>query len=262
MPELPDVEDVARRLRGAVGGRRVTRVDVVDRSVVRSPGLRTFVRRLRGRRIHDVNRRGKYLLVHLGDGLVMAAHLRMTGDFVVTPRREARRPHTRLVLGMNGIDVRFVDQRRFGHVDLLDGDALETFAGLQSLGVEPLSAAFSLDRLRQLVSGRRGTLKAFLLRQDLIAGIGNIYADEILFQARLHPARRLETLRPTQIGALYRSIKTVLRRAVAALAHGRRPVGQLIAIRERGGRCPGSDTPIRIATIAGRTTYFCPDRQR
>lgn len=258
MPELPDVEDVARRLRGAVAGRRVTRVEVVDRTVVRSPSPRAFVRRLRGRRIRDVGRRGKYLLLYLSGGTVMIGHLRMTGDFVVTPRHETRRPHTRLILGMNGTDVRFVDQRRFGHVDLVDADGLETFASLRALGVEPLTAAFSLDRLRQLLAGRRGTVKAFLLRQDLIAGIGNIYADEILFQARLHPARQLHTVRPEEMRALHRSIRTVLRRAVAALSRGRRPAGRFLAARERGGRCPRCGAGLRIATIAGRTTYFCP----
>jgi formamidopyrimidine-DNA glycosylase len=262
MPELPDVEAVARRLRGAVAGRRVTRVNVADATVVRSPGRRAFVRRLRGRRIREVGRRGKYLLLYLSGGAVLVGHLRMTGDFVVTSRREPRRPHTRLVLGMDGLDVRFVDQRRFGHVDLVDAGGLERVAGLRALGVEPLSPAFSADRLRQLLARRRGTLKAFLLRQDLIAGVGNIYADEILFQARLHPARQLRTLRPVDIDALHRSIRTVLRRAVAALSRRGRAVGRFIAVREPGGRCPRCGTALRVATIAGRTTYFCPLCQR
>jgi formamidopyrimidine-DNA glycosylase len=262
MPELPDVEYVARRLRGAIAGRRVTRVDIVDRTVVRSPGPRAFVRRLRGRRIEDVARRGKYLLVYLSAGMVMVGHLRMTGDFVVTPRRDARRPHTRLILGLNGMDVRFIDQRRFGHVDLVEATGLERVAGLRALGEEPLTKTFSVERLGQLVGRRRGTLKAFLLRQDLIAGIGNIYADEILFDARLHPARTLATLRPSQVGSLHRSIQTVLHRGVAALSRRGHPVGRLIAVRERGGRCPRCGTPLRTARIAGRTTYFCPRCQR
>jgi formamidopyrimidine-DNA glycosylase len=262
MPELPDVEAVARRLRGAVAGRRVMRVHVADATVVRSPGRRAFARRLRGRRIREIGRRGKYLLVYLSGDAVLVGHLRMTGDFVVTSRWEPRRPHTRLVLGMDGIDVRFVDQRRFGHVDLVDAGRLETVAGLRELGVEPLSPAFSADRLHALLEHRRGTLKAFLLRQDLIAGVGNIYADEIMFQARLHPARQLRTLRPLDIDALHRSIRTVLRRAVAALSRRGRAGGRFIAVREPGGRCRRCGTPLRIATIAGRTTYLCPRCQR
>lgn len=262
MPELPDVEAVARRLRGALAGRRISRVDVVDRTVVRSPGPRTFVRRLRGRTIREIARRGKYLLVYLSGGAVLVGHLRMTGDFLTTSHREPRRPHTRLVLGMNGIDLRFIDQRRFGHVDLVDERGVATFAGLRTLGVEPLTAAFSVEYLRRLIARRRGMLKAFLLRQDLIAGIGNIYADEILFQARLHPARRLETLRPAQVTALHRTIRRVLRRAIAALSRGGAAVGRLVAVRDRGGACPRCGRPLHIATIAGRTTYFCPHCQR
>lgn len=262
MPELPDVEAVARRLRGALAGRRISRVDVLDRTVVRSPGPRTFARRLRGRMIREIARRGKYLLVYLSGGAVLVGHLRMTGDFLTTSHLEPRRPHTRLVLGMNGLDLRFIDQRRFGHVDLIDERGVATFAGLRTLGVEPLTAAFSVEYLRRLIARRRGMLKAFLLRQDLIAGIGNIYADEILFQAHLHPARRLETLRPAQVTALHRAIRRVLRRAIAALSRGGAPVGGLVAVRDRGGTCPRCGRPLRIATIAGRTTYFCPHCQR
>lgn len=262
MPELPDVEAVARLLRGSVAGRRVTRVDVPDRSVVRSPVPRLFVRRLRGRRIRTIERRGKYLLVSLSGDRVLIGHLRMTGDFVVVPRRTPRRAHTRLVLGLGDDDVRFVDQRRFGHVDLIDARDLKTFPGLRALGVEPLTPAFSLTRLRALLAGRRGALKAFLLRQDMIAGIGNLYADEILFRARLHPARQLSALRDAEIRALYRSIRGTLRRGIAALSRRGRPIGDLFAVREPGGRCPRCGGPLRIATIAGRTTYFCPRCQR
>ncbi len=262
MPELPDVETVARLLRRSIAGRRVTRVEVLDRSVVRSPAPRLFAGRLRGRRIRTVGRRGKYLLVYLSGDLVMVGHLRMTGDFVVVPRRAPRRPHTRLVLGMGGTDVRFVDQRRFGHIDLIDARDAGTFAGLRALGVEPLTPAFSPARFRAMTGGRRGTLKAFLLRQDLIAGIGNIYADEILFQARLHPTRQVLTLRPAEVQRLYLSIRRVLRRGIGALSRRGRPVGDLIAVREPGGVCPRCGGPLRMATIAGRTTYFCPRCQR
>jgi formamidopyrimidine-DNA glycosylase len=262
MPELPDVELVARRLRRSVARRRVTRVAIRDRSVVRSPAPRLFARLLRGRRIRTVGRRGKYLLVHLGGGLVMVGHLRMTGDFVVVPRRDPIHPHTRLVLGLGPRDIRFVDQRRFGHVDLIAAGELETFPGLRALGVEPLTPAFSLDRLRALIDRRRGGLKAFLLRQDLIAGIGNLYADEILFQARLHPSRSLRNLRPAQVRALHRSIRGALRRGIASLSGRGRPIGDFVEAREKGGTCPRCGGPLRVATIGGRTTYYCPRCQR
>jgi formamidopyrimidine-DNA glycosylase len=262
MPELPDVEAVARRLRRAVHGRRVTRVQVVDRSVVRSPAPRQFVARLQGRRIETVGRRGKYLLMPLSGGLLLVGHLRMTGDFVVVQRQAPRRPHTRLVLGLGPDDVRFIDQRRFGHVDLIAGQDAGRLAGLGTLGVEPLEPAFSLSRLRSLIDRRRGTVKPFLLRQDLIAGIGNIYADEILFQARLHPARTLDTLTDGEVRTLHQAIRRVLRRAIVALSHHGRAVGTLVEVRERGGTCPRCGRRLRSATIGGRTAYFCPRCQR
>src|SRR5215469_2491687 len=199
MPELPDVEGVARFLRRTAARRRITRVEVRDPSVVRSPSPRAFAQRVRGRSIQSIARRGKYLLFDLSGDLVMVGHLRMTGDFLVVPRDRPFRAHTRLVLGLGRDDLRFVDQRRFGHVDLIGAADLTTVSGLRALGVEPLSLEFTLDRLRALIAGRRGTLKAFLLRQDRIAGIGNIYADEILFRARLHPGRQLRTLRADEI---------------------------------------------------------------
>lgn len=262
MPELPDVESAARYLRRRIRGRRVSRVAVRDPSVVRSPAPRTFARTLRGRRVLTVGRRGKYLIFPLSGAFVMVGHLRMTGDFVVVPRRAVFRPQTRLVVGFGPDDMRFVDQRRFGHVDLVRVGHLAKVPGLRALGVEPLTAAFSPDRLRALIAGRRATLKAFLLRQDLIAGIGNIYADEILFQARLHPARMLRTLRPPQIRALHRSIRAALRRGIAALSRRGAPVGDLVEARRRGGTCPRCGGLLRTAKIGGRTAYFCPRCQR
>lgn len=262
MPELPDVEALARRLRQRILRRRITRVALPDPSVVRSPRPSVFGRRLRGRSIRDVGRRGKYFLVHLSGGLVIVGHLRMTGDIAVVRRTDPLRPHTRLMIGFDGDELRFVDQRRFGHVELVGARALDTVSGLRRLGVEPLDPAFTPARLRALLRGRRGALKALLLRQDLIAGIGNIFADEILYQARLHPARQIRTLRPLEIGAFYRSIRRVLRRAVRALSRRRGAEGTLLAVRAPGGVCPRCGGPLRVARIAGRTTYFCPRCQR
>lgn len=262
MPELPDVESVVRVLRRKLIGRRITRISAVDRSIIRSPAPSLFARRLRGRTIRKVGRRGKYLLVHLEAGYAIIGHLRMTGEFVVVPQSEPIHPHTRLVVGFDGEDLRFVDQRRFGHVDLVPTHALRTFKGLRALGVEPLSSGFTLDRFRSLIQGRRGSLKALLLRQDVIAGIGNIYADETLFQARLLPARQAQSLRPAEVQRLYHAIRDVLRRAVKALSRDHGSPGDLVEVRERGGACPRCHRALRAAAIAGRTAYFCPSCQR
>jgi formamidopyrimidine-DNA glycosylase len=261
MPELPDVETVRRMLHRTVGGRRIGRVRVLSPSTVRSPAVHLFARRLRGRRIEAVGRRGKYLLIGLEGSLALVVHLRMTGDFVVAPRTSPPDPHTRVVFSLNGKELRFVDQRRFGHMDLLPTAELPR-SGLARLGAEPLDRGFTLAEFRRLLRGRRGALKALLLRQDVIAGIGNLYADEILFQARLHPARRVESLRARQVARLYAAVRSVLRNATRALSRYGRPVGAFLAARSRGAACPRCGRALRAQPIAGRTTFFCAACQR
>lgn len=262
MPELPDVEAVARMLRRRVRGRRIGGVRLLAPSTVRHPHPDTFARLLRGRRILDVDRRGKYLLVRLDRDLTLAVHLRMTGDFEVVPKDAPLHPHTRVVIGVGREHLRFTDLRRFGHMHLLTPRQLAHLPALASMGPEPLERTFTLDAFRALVRSRRMGLKALLLRQDLIAGIGNLYADEILWQARLRPGRSTATLRPAQIAALHRGIRSVLSKAVRQLSRYGRPVGAFLDAREREGRCPRRHGPLRVETVAGRTTYYCPHCQR
>jgi formamidopyrimidine-DNA glycosylase len=262
MPELPDVETLARKLHRRVRGMRIRSVVLLTPSTVRHPDPAAFRRRLRGRRITAVNRRGKYLLFELSGELTLAVHLRMTGDFELARPDVPLSPHTRVVFTADGSDLRFTDLRRFGHMDLLTPAQRERFAGLSKLGIEPLDAAFTPRRLRELVGRRRLGIKALLLRQDLIAGIGNLYADEILWQARLHPSRTTDTLTARQMALLHRTIRRVLTRAVRHLSRYRRPVGAFLDARDRNGLCPRGHGPLRIERIAGRTTYFCPRCQR
>jgi formamidopyrimidine-DNA glycosylase len=262
VPELPDVETVARRLRQAVVGRRIRGVRVLTAATVRSPSAAAFVRRLRGRRVAGVDRRGKYLLISLSGDLVLVAHLRMTGDFEVTSPRAGVDPSTRVIFAVGRREVRFVDQRRFGHMDLVPRDELDRFPGLRTLGIEPLSREFTAGRLRRLLAGRRGSLKSALLRQDLIAGIGNIYADEILWQSKLHPGRSVASLSPQDLRRLHGHIRRVLARATRWLSRYGEPVGDLLEVRERGGHCPRCGRELTVETIAGRTTYYCSHCQR
>jgi formamidopyrimidine-DNA glycosylase len=262
MPELPDVEALARRLRRTVAGRRISNVKVLSPSTVRSPDPRLFTRRLRGRRIARIWRRGKYLLIDLDRALTLVVHLRMTGNFALAPRQSHLPPHTRVVLDVDGKELRFIDQRRFGHMDLLPTPALKTFEGLRRLGEEPLGRGFTRVKLKALLRGRRGALKGLLLRQDLIAGIGNLYADEILFRARLLPARAAESLRPAELRRLHETVRSVLRKATAALSRNRAETGGLLDNRERGGVCPRCGRELSVARIAGRTTFFCRFCQR
>ena len=258
MPELPDVETLARMLHRRVRGMRIRTVVLLTPSTVRQPEPAAFRRRLRGRRITAVTRRGKYLLFELTGDLTLAVHLRMTGDFELARPGAPLSPHTRVIFSSDGRDLRFTDLRRFGHMDLLTPAQRARFAGLRKLGIEPLDASFTSARFRELIGRRRLGIKALLLRQDLIAGIGNLYADEILWQARLHPSRSTDSLTEREIALLHRTIRRVLARAVRYLSRYRRPVGAFLDARERDGLCPRGHGPLRIERIAGRTTYFCP----
>ncbi len=219
-----------------------------------------------------VDRRGKYLLIRLNGGLVLLVHLRMTGDLELAGARDPAGRHARVVFaldgragdggGRGGEELRFTDQRRFGHMDLLPAAAVEEFTPLARMGAEPLERAFTLEAFRVLLRRRLGALKPLLLRQDVVAGIGNLYADEILYQARLHPGRRVESLRPAEVRSLHEAIRQVLRRATAGLSRYGRPVGDLLDARERGGLCPRCGRPLEISRLGGRATYFCPFCQR
>jgi formamidopyrimidine-DNA glycosylase len=237
-------------------------VRVLTPATIRSPSPTAFARRLRGRRVTAVDRRGKYLLIRLSDNLVLVAHLRMTGDFEVAARREELHPSTRVIFAVGRHEVRFVDPRRLGHMDLVPRADLERFPGLRTLGIEPLSKEFTAGRLRRLLSGRRGGIKSALLRQDLVAGIGNIYADEILWQTRLHPGRSVASLSAQELRRLHRHIRGVLSRATRSLSRYGEPVGDLLEARERGGHCPRCGRELTVETIAGRTTYYCSHCQR
>jgi formamidopyrimidine-DNA glycosylase len=265
LPELPDVEALVRELRRRVKGRRIRGVSILSPSTIRSPRPSVFARRVRGRAIRAVGRRGKYLLIDLDGRLMIAAHLRMTGDLEVARPGDSQPPHTRVVFALNGRELRFTDQRRLGHIDLIDltrPGALAAWVRERHLGAEPLDPAFTPDRFRKILRGRRGALKALLLRQDLIAGIGNLYADEILFHARLSPLRSPASLGPVDLTRLYRAVRTVLQRGLTSLTRYGKTPGRLIAVRTKGGMCPRCRRTLRTATVGGRTTYYCPGCQR
>jgi formamidopyrimidine-DNA glycosylase len=265
MPELPEVETIARALRqGAQGpalpGRRITGVTARWPRHFTTPKLPSFRKRIRDRRILDVSRRGKYLVFPL-DEETMLIHLRMSGDLRLAPsEQEAERfEHTLFHLD-NGWDLRFSDSRKFGRVSLVS-DTKKVFG---ALGPEPLDGDFTPDLLGELLARHRRMLKPLLLDQSFIAGIGNIYADEALHIARLHPLRRSDTLDSEQVYALWSGIREALQ---AGLEHN----GASIDWVYRGGSfqnhfrvygregdpCPSCGTAISRIVVGQRGTHLC-----
>jgi len=269
VPELPEVETVARQLAPLLAGQRVAGLTLLDRARLPLPGRG----RLRGRRIARVFRAGKQVLLELraraAAPLWLAVHLRMTGRLVYRPgaRRVGRR-HLRAVLRLERGWLLFYDPRRFGTLALH-----ESPAGFAPAGVEPLSPALTAARLGALLETSRQPLKLWLLRQDRLVGLGNIYASEILFHARLHPERPASSLRREEVARLHRALRRVLRWAIDCCgttfsdfqdAHGvSGAFGACLAVYGRAGegcgRCGGT---IERRVHGQRSTYFCPGCQR
>lgn len=256
MPELPEVEVLRRELAPGLSGKKITGVSLND------PRLVLPRARIEGKRIHSLDRLGKYLLLPFQEGGILAIHLGMTGQL----RLEGADPpvqHKRASFVLDsGAYLLFIDPRKFGNIAFFE--KREILEG--KLGIDPLSSNFTLSRFLALLRGKR-RLKDFLLDQRSIAGIGNIYASEILFHARLHPERSLSSLSPEEQERLFSAIREVLDMAIAAkgttIRDFRRPSGEegnfqeFLAVYGKT-TCPRCGTPIVRKVIASRSTYFCP----
>jgi len=276
MPELPEVETIRRQLAPNLEGRRVARMTVLDPRWCEPAAPAEVSDAVEGRHILAVERRGKYLDLALDGEVHLVMHLRMTGNLLLLPAGDdAARPHLRVMLELDddGARVLFTDPRRFGTGIVLLGDPARDAYFDARLGVEPLSAGFTADALRELARGRRAPVKAFLLSQERIAGVGNIYADEALFRARIHPLRPVGTLRRPQVAALRDAVVESLEAGIDARgasiddfrhADGARGSFQdrFLVHRREGEPCPRCGATIVKLRAAGRGTYVCPRCQR
>ncbi len=270
MPELPEVQTIADDLRGYLTGRRVTGVKVNWARTVAEPDTIQFTSRVIGLCIVQVSRRGKYIIIELERGYILI-HLRMSGQLQIVPQEQPLESHIRVVFDLdNGCQLRFRDPRKFGRISLV-ADPQEVTA---ALGPEPLDDRFSLGNFRRQLANRAGRLKPLLLNQRFLAGLGNIYADEVLFAARLHPLRKADSLTLAEQAGLYKAIRVVLGDAVKGRgttlsdggytdASGQAGTYQsrLAVYRRTGEPCPRCRTPIERIVLGGRSTHFCPHCQ-
>jgi formamidopyrimidine-DNA glycosylase len=267
MPELPEVETIRRHLAPFVEGRTLERIDVLDTRWCDPAPPETLNDALGGRRIEKVDRRGKYLIWTFEDEVHLVMHLRMTGNLLIAG--DERRPHTRVLLSLDSDEtIAFTDPRRFGTgVVLLGDDALDDYFSTR-LGVEPLSADFTTDALHALAHKRKQPVKAFLLNQERIAGVGNIYADEALFRARIHPEREVGKLTLAQLEALREAVVESLQAGIdargASIDDYRQPDGAQGAFQTKfqvhlraGQPCINCGTTVKKMRSAGRGTYVC-----
>lgn len=266
MPELPEVETVVRRLRGPLIGRRFCSVYVNWERMVQVP-VEEFRMRLPGQRVEDISRRGKYLVIQLSQGDNLIIHLKMTGDLMVQLAADPPHQHDRIVFDLeDGYQLRFRDARKFGRVYLTD----EPAEVLGRLGPEPLDEGFTEDDFLGLFDGRSARIKPLLLDQKFIAGLGNIYADEVLFLAGIRPQRRSDTLAEEDKRRLYRAIREVLLIAIrqkgTSLADEAYRGGgyqqQFLVYSREEQPCPKCGSLIRRIRLGQRSAHFCPDCQQ
>ena len=271
MPELPEVETTMRALAARLRGRRILRLERrVDR--LREPLPADLERKVNGRRMVEFARRAKYIIIHLDETESLLLHLGMSGRLLFDGPPRGRHEHLTFHCE-GGTVLRFVDPRRFGLLLLAERSGLATHPRLAGLGVEPLSPAFDGALLHRRFAGRRSDVKAALLDQRLVAGVGNIYACEALFRAGISPRRRAGGLGRRRCERLARAIVAVLEEAIAAGGSSLRDYvdadgragnfqNEFRVYGREGEPCPGCGTPVRRIVQGGRSTFFCTRCQR
>lgn len=276
MPELPEVETIVRGLKKFVVGRRISDVNVRRADVLAGETAATFRAAIRGARITDARRRGKLIIIELDGERSLVIHLRMTGSLTYCLPETPLLPHTHVVLNLaDGRELRFADTRRFGSLRLVGLGARAAAAAIPDMGPEPLDK-MSADKFENMIAAinrSRRPIKSWLLDQKWIAGIGNIYADEILFHAGIRPERLPGGLSNHDISSLHRSLTEVLRAAIRSrgttfsdyvdLAGERGGYARHLRVYQRTGRdCLECGEKIVKTKMAGRSTHYCPRCQR
>jgi len=270
VPELPEVESVRRALEPGLVGRRFVHVAIADPRLVRPHEPAEVAAELQDERVAALERRGKYLIVRFESGRVLLVHLRMTGSFLHAGSGAlGDDPHRRAVVRLDdGSDVAYRDVRRFGTWLLLEPDEIASYLDAK-VGVEPLEPVFTVAHLAERLAHRRAPVKAALLDQRTVAGLGNIYVDEALWRARINPLRPAETLDRNEVRRLHRAIRAALEHGIArqgsTLRDYRLPDGgggtmqDEFRVYGRGGEpCDRCGTEIAKTRVGGRGTWFCP----
>lgn len=272
MPELPEVETIVSELRPLLVGRQVTGMRVLWAGTLGGMDPADVAARLKGQAISDLGRRGKYILLYLSEGDVLVIHLRMTGRLFLCPIGAAPDLYTRVVVEISGEEeLRFADLRKFGRMVLTAGDNL--MSTLPRLGPEPLGSEYAAVEMAAAMRGRRAPVKSILLNQQLLAGLGNIYADEALFLAGIHPLQRADSLSDEEWRRLHAAVRETLANGIRNRGtsfrdyrdgRGQKGANQnsLAVYRRTGQPCITCGTPVERTVVGGRGSHYCPRCQR
>ena len=267
MPELPEVENTRQYLiRSGLVGRGLGAPEITWANTIREPSVGEFIEGVAGRRVADVHRRGKYLIAPLDDEQHLVLHLGMTGRLRIHDGDSEPPPMVRHTFPLDdGREMRFIDPRKFGHLWLLSDPA----DAMSQMGPEPLEPSFTDDVLADALAGRKAPLKALLLEQSVVAGLGNLYVDESLFLAGIHPERSGNTLSEAETSRLHSAIVTALTRSTEAYAAARDaewpdpPTALSPWTIPRGPNlpCPRCGAEVQLLRVRNRSTWYCPDCQ-
>ena len=274
MPELPEVETILRSLEPKALGHVIRKVTVIHEKTIKKPDPELFASSLQGQKITGFNRWGKYLLMEIGSSMVLVIHLRMTGRLIFSEAGFPVNKHTRVIFYLDqGMEIHFQDIRKFGTMHLLNRQDLDTFPPFMALGYDALDSRLTLDLFLERLKGRRGQVKELLLNQSFIAGVGNIYANEILFKAGIHPQRPADSLNIQEQKKLYMALRSVLKSAIRC--HGttlrdyvdgdgnRGEFQNMLRVHCRAGEpCPNCGNSIARIKQGGRSSYYCPSCQK
>lgn len=272
MPELPEVESVRQGLEKLIIGQKINSVSVLWNNIIKDPSVEDFKKELVGEEIVSIKRRGKFLLFEMTDYMLIS-HLRMEGKYRLESTEVPLTKHTHVIFSLsNGKELRYLDVRKFGKMSLVDKDKAYDHPSLNSLGPEP-NEQLTAEHLKHFLEKRKRSIKACLLDQKMVAGIGNIYADEILFASGVHPERQAHTLSSKEVNQLKKSIINIMEKAVLAggttirtYANAFGNVGsyqnQLRVYGKEGEPCSHCDTLIMKIKVAQRGTHYCPKCQK
>lgn len=261
MPELPDVAVFKRYLDATSLHQLIEKVEIEDKAVLFEIGPRRFARRLKGHELVSSRRHGKYLFVETDGDDWLLLHFGMTGFLKYFAKEEHDPAHARVLLRFDhGYTLAYHSQRKLGRVSLVGSP--EAFVESEGLGPDPLNSELGLEAFRRRVAGRSAAVKALLMNQEFLAGVGNVYSDEALFDAGIHPASPVSELDEGQVEALYHSLRKVLRAAIREHVDvDRFPHRSLLPHRQEGEPCPRCDGNIVKQSISGRSAYFCDRHQ-
>ena len=274
MPELPEVETIKRILEPQLKGRQIVSVAVNNPQIIAYPETDIFSDALVGQTITSMSRRGKYLTIHFEGGGSLTIHLRMTGQLLITPADYPTEKHTHISAGLSdGMEIRYIDVRRFGRFWYLQADEADTVTGRSKLGIEPFDELLTADYLRSKLEKRKKPIKEMLHDQSIVAGIGNIYSDEILFSACIYPETKCSDLTAEQWKRLAKTIPEILlwgieanemtaEEYLAGMGKEYRNTPFLKAYGHEDKPCPNCGSLFEKIIVGGRSSCYCPTCQK